>query len=259
MITSSANAQMKYISLLQRKASARKEDRAFVVEGVRLFSEVPRPLLLKTYVSERFRKEEIGKYKELFEGVSYEVVADSVFAAACDTQTPQGVLAIVRMPETLAASDVKDGLYLILDGIADPGNLGTIFRTAEAAGVSEIIMSADTVDLYNPKVVRSTMGSIFRMPHRVCSDIPKEIGKMQKDGIHCFVTCLAESEDYTKVSYRGATAVVIGNEAHGVSEAVLNACDQHIRIPMDGSIESLNAAIACAVVLFEAARQRRGQ
>ena len=190
MITSSANAQMKYISLLQRKASAREKDKSFVVEGVRLFSEVPKKLLLKTYVSERFRKEEIGKYEALFEGVSYEVVADRVFDAACDTQTPQGVLAIVRMPEVFPEKKGKAGLYLILDGIADPGNLGTIFRTAEAAGVSEIVMSAETVDLYNPKVVRSTMGSIFRMPHRRCSDLAGEIKKMQDSGIRCYATSL---------------------------------------------------------------------
>lgn len=257
MITSSANAQMKYISLLQRKASAREKDKSFVVEGVRLFSEVPKNLLLKTYISERFQKEEIGKYKALFDGVSYEVVADRVFDAACDTQTPQGVLAIVRMPEVFPEKKGKAGLYLILDGIADPGNLGTIFRTAEAAGVSEIIMSAETVDLYNPKVVRSTMGSVFRMPHQRCSDLEGEIKKMQESGIRCYATSLKESEDYTKVSYQEATAIVIGNEAHGVSEAVLDACRQHVRIPMDGSIESLNAAIASAVVLFEAARQRR--
>lgn len=257
MITSSANAQMKYISLLQRKASAREQDHAFIVEGVRLFSEVPRRLLLKTYVSQRFQDEEIGKYKDLFEGVSYEVVTDRVFDAVCDTKTPQGVLAVVRMPETKPGQKNVDGLFLILDGISDPGNLGTIFRTAEAAGVSEILLSSDTVDLYNPKVVRSTMGSVFRMPHRVCADLPGEIKKMGESGIRCYVTSLAQSEDYTKVSYKGATAVVIGNEAHGVSRAVLDACPQHIRIPMDGSIESLNAAIACAVVLFEAARQRR--
>lgn len=257
MITSSANAQMKYISLLQRKASAREKDKAFVVEGVRLFSEVPKKLLLKTYVSERFQKEEIGKNEALFDGVSYEVVADRVFDAVCDTQTPQGVLAIVRMPEVFPERSKTAGLYLLLDGIADPGNLGTIFRTAEAAGVSEIIMSAETVDLYNPKVVRSTMGSVFRMPHRRSNDLAAEIKKMQDNGIRCYATSLKESEDYTKVSYKEATAIVIGNEAHGVSDAVLDACKKHIRIPMDGSIESLNAAIASAVVLFEAARQRR--
>lgn len=257
MITSSANAQMKYISLLQRKASAREQERAFVVEGVRLFSEVPRQLLLKTYVSQRFQDEEIGKYKQLFDGVNYEVVTDRVFDSVCDTKTPQGVLAVVRMPETKTATKNREGLYLILDGIADPGNLGTIFRTAEAAGVTEILLSSDTVDLYNPKVVRSTMGSVFRMSHRVCRDLAKEIKEMEESGIRCYVTSLTQSEDYTKVSYKGATAVVIGNEAHGVSQAVLDACREHIKIPMDGSIESLNAAIACAVVLFEAARQRR--
>jgi len=257
MITSSANAQMKYISLLQRKTSAREKDKSFVVEGVRLFSEVPRDLLRKVYVSARFHKEEIEKYKDRFSGIEYEIVEDRVFAAVSDTQTPQGVLAIARMPQLKADKKSETGFYLYLDGISDPGNLGTIFRTAEAAGVSEIILSTDTVDLYNPKVVRSTMGSIFRMPHRVCEDLPGEIREMEANGVCCYVTTLAESEDYTRVSYTGRTGIVIGNEAHGVSAAVSEACGHHIRIPMDGSIESLNAAIACAVVLFEAARQRR--
>ena len=116
MITSSANAQMKYISLLQRKASAREKDKAFVVEGVRLFSEVPKKLLLKTYVSERFQKEEIGKNEALFDGVSYEVVADRVFDAVCDTQTPQGVLAIVRMPEVFPEMSKTAGLSRVYSG-----------------------------------------------------------------------------------------------------------------------------------------------
>ncbi|MGN0341201.1 MAG: TrmH family RNA methyltransferase [Roseburia sp.] len=269
MITSNSNPQVKNLIQLVKKAKARNEQRLFVVEGVKMFAEAPMGWIRQVYVSESFESKE--EHKKLLEHVSYEVVSDSVFKTISDTQTPQGILALLQQPsyelEDLLnwpdGSPTSDGLgdqsahLLVLEDIQDPGNLGTMFRTGEGAGISGIIMSRGTVDVFNPKVVRSTMGSIFRVPFYVAEDLKDTIEELKRRGVKHYAAHLLGSCSYDEPDYTGATAFLIGNEGNGLSDDIASMADCKIRIPMAGQVESLNAAIAATLLMYEAARQRR--
>ncbi len=167
MITSTSNAQIKELAKLQKKSRLRDEKGIFLVEGPRMTEEIPAERIEKVYASESFAK----KNKEFLEKLQapVELLTDTVFAYVSDTKTPQGILAIVKrlnytMNDLMQVKNQKAPHLVVLDNLQDPGNLGTIFRTAEAAGVTGILLSKDCVDIYNPKVIRSTMGAVFRMP-----------------------------------------------------------------------------------------------
>lgn len=153
--------------------------------------------------------------------------------------------------------DAKDAHLLVLDNIQDPGNLGTIFRTAEAAGVTGVFLSRDCADIYNPKTVRSTMGAIFRQPFVYVEDLPGAISRMKEKGICVFAAHLQGERSYDREDYRKKTAFLVGNEGNGLRREVEEMADVRVRIPMAGRAESLNAAIAAGVLMFEVARQRR--
>ena len=178
MITSTSNQQMKNLSLLMKKAKARNEQGIFIVEGRKMAEEIPAGWLEKTYVSESFLQEN----EEFLSGWEYEVVSDSVFKAVSDTQTPQGILCLVKKPEYELEQLLtgEDTHLLILESIQDPGNLGTMIRTGEGAGISGVIMNQTTVDLFNPKTIRSTMGSIYRVPFFVAEDLEETMKELQK-------------------------------------------------------------------------------
>ena len=148
-------------------------------------------------------------------------------------------------------------MWLLLDDIRDPGNLGTIMRTAEGAGMSAVIMGKGTADLFNPKTVRSTMGAIFRMPFIYADDITEIIMQIRDNGYNVYGTAMEGSIIYDKADYTKGAGIVIGNEANGIQDKVLECITGSIRIPMEGKLESLNAAVSAAVVMYEAARQRR--
>lgn len=147
---------------------------------------------------------------------------------------------------------------MILDNLQDPGNLGTIFRTAEAAGVTGIIMSRDCVDIYNPKTIRSTMGALYRMPFVYVEDLRETIHTLKEKSIKSYAAHLDGKNTYDKEDYRQGTAFLIGNEGNGLREEIAQCADTWIRIPMCGQVESLNAAVAATVLMFEVSRQRRG-
>ena len=146
---------------------------------------------------------------------------------------------------------------MILDGLQDPGNLGTLVRAGEGAGVSGIIMSENTVDIYNPKVIRSTMGSIFRVPFIYVKDLKEVIDKLNSKGISVYASSLEGAIEYDRPDYKKDTAFIIGNEAAGISKEILDITDKKIKIPMLGEVESLNAAVAGSILMYEAVRQRR--
>ena len=189
----------------------------------------------------------------------YTTVTDDVMKSMSDTQTPQGILCVVKQPSCVIEDimgNKKSHLLLILEGLQDPGNLGTIFRTSEAAGVTGIIMSRDTVDIYNPKTIRSTMGSIYRVPFIYSEDLYTDLDKLRAHGISVYAAYLTGSVSYDKCDYRSDTAFLIGNEGNGLSDKALSHSDTRVRIPMEGSVESLNAAVSAAVLMYEAHRQR---
>lgn len=223
-----------------------------------MFSEAPRERLVKTYVSESFVQEK--EHEKVLEGIEYEVVKDSVFAQMSDTLTPQGILTIVKQKyyglEEMGDSGKKP-LFLVLEDLQDPGNVGTIFRTAEGAGVTGIIMTKNCVDIYNPKTIRSTMGSVYRVPF-VCVDNLDEVLEWFKEKeILTYAAHLRGENFYDQEDYKKGSAFFIGNEGNGLSDELSEKADRWIKIPMEGQLESLNAGVAAAVLMYEASRQRR--
>jgi TrmH family RNA methyltransferase len=260
VITSSSNAQVKNLNLLQKKAKARKEQGVFLVEGLKMFEEARNAgLLLKTYVSESFYQKKIQEEASYFMNLDYEVVTDGIFKEVADTQTPQGIMGVVnRLEYSLIDILAKPTpMLLLLEDIRDPGNLGTIIRAAEGAGVSGIILNRSCVDIYNPKVIRSTMGSIYRVPFYQAENFIATIEEIKNQGIVIFAAHLMGRVYDTEGSFTGSCAFLIGNEANGLSEEASQMADIRIKIPMEGQVESLNAAIAAAILIYEAARQRR--
>lgn len=255
MITSSSNPQMKLIAQLNKKAKTRYEQRVFVVEGVKMCREVPKELIEKRYVSESFQKA-CGN-QEFLKDCAYEVVSDRVFAAVSDTKSPQGILCLVKMPE-YSLEDVmgQNPHLLILEDIQDPGNLGTMMRTGEGAGITGMVMSRSSVDIFNPKAIRSTMGSLFRVPFYITGDLPGTIRAIKERGIALYAAHLQGKRSYQEPDYRSACGFLIGNEGNGLSREIAGLADTYIKIPMAGKVESLNAAIAAALLMYEVHRQR---
>ena len=253
MITSTSSSQVKHVISLLSKARERKKNKEYVVEGVRMVSEVPADLLVKIYMSERFHSNNPEYVHELVkkQGISsdsIEIVADNVFDRMSQTQTPQGIMAVVRMKDSSISDMLTDNPLLILvENLQDPG---------EGAGVTGVIMSSNTVDIYNPKTIRSTMGSIFRVPFVYVQDFSDAVSQCQNAGIKVYAAHLDGKNTYLGEDYREGTAFLIGNEGNGLTEDITKQADTLIRIPMQGEVESLNAAIACTILTYEAVRQR---
>lgn len=268
MITSTSNQQIKNLSALIKKAKERKNQGLFVVEGPRMCLEAPFSWVDAIYVSESFHMDskEWELLKEYMaaaqkEGITIrcEVVSDSVFKAISDTQTPQGILAVVKMPKYELFELLKGDrtLLLVLESIQDPGNLGTMIRTGEGAGITGIIMNRTTVDLFNPKTIRSTMGSIYRIPFFIAEDLEETINEVKKAGVSLYAAHLKGKISYDVPDYTKACGFLIGNEGNGLSTEIADLASEYVRIPMEGKVESLNAAISASLLSYECNRQRR--
>ncbi len=266
MITSLSNQRMKHVVQLTSKASLRKREGVFIVEGIKMFLEAPVEDIQEIYVSEglleRKGEDGCGDLYDRLEELGYETVSTSVFEKMSDTRAPQGVLCVMKQPSytmDMVLHRQERPLLLLLENLQDPGNLGTIIRTGEGAGVSAVIMSRDTVDIFNPKTIRSTMGSVYRVPFLYVEDFREAIGQVRAAGIHIFAAHLQGQTSYDGEDYREGTAFLIGNEGNGLTEETARLADHYIRIPMAGQVESLNAGIASALLMYEAARQRGWQ
>ena len=294
MISSTGNGKIRELVRIKKSPRERSERGVFLVEGIKMFREIPPDLCQEVYVSESFLQTEEGAaaLSRLPETEAVPV-SDSVFQHLSDTQSPQGVLAVVRQMQyeqkDLMASNVsrtktppvnasetkmppvnasetktppdcdperKTPLIVVLESLQDPGNLGTIIRTAEAAGASGILLGKGCADIYNPKVTRSTMGSIFRVPFVYADDLQGAVINLKECGIRILAAHLEGSVGLYEESLEGPTAILIGNESRGLSDETAALADRAVRIPMSGSVESLNAAVAAAVCMFEAKRQR---
>ena len=248
---------MKYLQQLQKKRKLRDEDGVFLAEGLRMFEETPGDRIQKAYVTETFYQ----KQKKLLaeKGVHPEVLSDSVFDKISATMTPQGILCIVNRRESTKEEimGAERPFLVVLDNLQDPGNLGTILRTAEGAGVTGILLSRDCVDIYNPKVIRSTMGSIYRMPFLYVEDLALLLDELKGFGITAYAAHLNGARFYDEEDYRTGCAFLIGNEGNGLRDEITAKADRKIKIPMHGKVESLNAAMAAGILMYEACRQRR--
>lgn len=257
IITSTSNPKVKELLQLRKKSKIRKKEGVFIAEGARMTAEALPRDVVGLYVSQTYyekHKEELLRFQQ-----KLEVLTDTVYDYVSDTKSPQGILAVVRQPQ-YGFSEILAGKtphILVLDNIQDPGNLGTIFRTAEAAGVTGILMSQDCVDIYNPKTIRSTMGAIYRMPFLYMEDIVEGVEWLKKNYIRIYAAHLEGKQDYDKEDYSSGIAFLIGNEGNGLRPEIAACADTWVQIPMEGQAESLNAAVASAVLMFEVARQRR--
>lgn len=262
MITSVHNKFIKEAAALLAKKKERDRRGLFVVEGVKLFEEAPAERIVQVYIADSARPQLAAQYGEKLKSLPCEIVSDEVFEKMSDTVTPQGILCLMRqysynIEEILSKEKKKHMLFILLEDLQDPGNLGTIFRTAEAAGADGVVMSSRTADIYNPKTIRSTMGSVYRVPFFYEADLSSIIRRLRKAGVSVYAAHLSGKADYDVCDYRGSTAFLIGNEGRGLREETAAAADERIRLPMEGQVESLNAAVASSILLYEAYRQRR--
>lgn len=225
-----------------------------------MFEEAPEEQICEVFLTaEAFEK--IQSRKELLEKLkktSYEIVTDELFVKMADTQTPQGVLCVLRQQSYRLEDmlDAKRPLLIVLENLQDPGNLGTILRTGEGAGVTGVILSRQTVDIYNPKTIRATMGSIYRVPFVYVESLQETLQLLHGRGIHTYAAHLAGEKYYDSFSFREGTAFLIGNEGNGLTKETADLAEHYLKIPMEGRVESLNAAIATALLMYEAHRQR---
>lgn len=255
IISSPQNPLIKNIIQLQNKKSARKKQKLFIVEGIKSIQEIPKHYHVKYYITTPLvEKKQIPALDEK----KWIIVTQEVYKTISDTETPQGAMAIVEIPELQLENLSVDplGVYLVLENLQDPGNLGTIIRTAHAFGIKQVLISKGSVDLYSPKVVRSTMGSLFHVTAYTDYDIDEYIYHLKKHKICTYVTDLEESQPIFQIAFQKPMAIIIGNEGNGVSEYVKQIADYKMKIPMPGGSESLNASIAASICIYEVMRQQ---
>ena len=261
MITSVANQKVKQVVAWQTKAKERRKDNVFPVEGLKMFEEAPEKWIREVYIEESLleKLDKEGAAYQKLERVGFEVVSSEVFKRMSDTQTPQGILAIVERPayQFDELLKIEKPLFVILEDLQDPGNLGTIIRTGEGAGVSAVFMTKNTVDIYNPKTIRATMGSIYRVPFAIVEDIEETIAGLHKAGVKTYAAHWAGKDYYDSFSFKEGTAFLIGNEGNGLKKETADAASAYLKIPMEGRVESLNAAIATSLLMYEVHRQRK--
>lgn len=256
MITSSSNDKVKYVRKLQTQKSVRHRDERFVMEGVRLVEEGIRASVVPSLVfyTEALAEESRGKALlttlEALDAPCY-AVSESVMEDCSDTVTPQGILVVVPFPEFPRPDPLTFGL--IVDRLGDPGNLGTLLRTALAAGVEQVLLAPGTVDFSNPKVVRSAMGAHLHLP---IADADWNTIAEAVAGCDVWLAAAAGRRRYTDVDWTRRAALIIGSEAHGAGDKARALADGRVSIPIKLAVESLNAAVAAAVILFEVVRQR---
>ncbi|MCM1191899.1 MAG: RNA methyltransferase [Butyrivibrio sp.] len=261
MITSSSNSRVKQVIQWQKSAKERNQAGVFPAEGFKMFEEVPEESLREVYLSQGAyeKREFFPALWEKLERTGYELVADDILARMCDTRTPQGILFVAGQPRYKPEQllDVPNPLLVVLEKLQDPGNLGTIIRTGEGAGITGVIMDRQTVDLFNPKTIRATMGSVFRVPFFYTDNLQEMVAHLHERGIRTYAAHLEGKRYYESFSFCGGTAFLIGNEGNGLSRELTELAEEAVKIPMEGRVESLNAAVAASLLMYEAHRQRK--
>lgn len=261
VITSKDNEIIKNIKKLKDK-KFREQEHKYIIEGIKLIEEaVKESAKINTVVvcEDCVKNEEIDS-KLLYEVAKYNCiyVSERVFSLLTDVKNPQGILAVIEKEAEKEQIDYNEDLIVVLDKVQDPGNLGTILRTVDSIGLKQIIVAEGSGDIFNPKVVRSTMGAIFRVKVKISQDIQKTIAEIKKHKFKVVSTSLATDKSIYDVKYEKC-AIIIGNEANGVSKELQDASDELVKIPMLGNTESLNASVATGIVLYEYVRQKLGK
>lgn len=255
------------LSLQQKKQREKQE--AYLIEGPNLLREAleNNGVLIQVFCREAFdgqRLEQLTLLNELEKrSIPMSILSEKLFQKLCDTQTPQGIVGVVKKPcyseETFfkTTSNRQNSNVLVLDRLQDPGNLGTILRTADAAGFQGVLVRKGTGDLFAPKVVRSAAGALFRLPVFFTDSVEETIGYLRKYGKRIVATTLQKSKLYYEANLCGNIGLIIGNEGNGICQEFIDQADETIRIPMEGTVESLNAAVAAGILMYEAVRQKQ--
>ena len=258
-ITSKDNELIKHIRKLKDK-KYRDESNEYVVEGVKLVEEAVKENAkikqiivcedtTRTYEIPTHVMLEIAKYECIY-------VTDKVFSAITQVTKPQGIMAIIEKEKETQEIDYTEDIIIALDGVQDPGNLGTILRTVDSIGLKQILVSKESADAFNSKVVRSTMGAIFRVKIIECEDLKKTLKEIKKHKFDVIVTSLDTERSIYDIKYN-KKVIVIGNEANGVSKEIQEMADTKVKIPMLGKTESLNASVATAIIVYEYVRTEK--
>lgn len=255
ILSSKDNSNIKNAVKLRKSAKYRRESGLFIAEGVRICMDA---MLSKAHIDTFFASEKAGeKYADDFSKLQkYSdktfIVSDKIFNQMCDTESPQGFLCVIKALDKTACFDkIKTGdKFLALDNLQDPGNLGTILRTAEALNVTGIVLSADCCDIYSPKVVRGSMGAVFRLPFVVSDTISGYLNAHSELESYAAVVS-ASADKITTTPFASPCIVAVGNEGNGLKEETISACKHKITIPMEGRAESLNAAVAASIIMWE--------
>lgn len=257
VITSTQNPKIKHLLLLQQKSAERRKEGLFVVEGRR---ELQHCIDAGFGIDTIFYSEELGGGSEEFGvGSDYVRVSPSLYERIAYRGGTEGVIAIVRS-RTIGLADLRlkvNPLLIVLESVEKPGNLGAVMRSADAAGADAVIVCDPLTDLYNPNLIRSSIGSVFTVPCVACTSA-ECIGWLKGNGIRILTAQLQDSSLYYDTEMTGPTAIVMGTEATGLTNVWREAADAHIRIPMLGRLDSLNVSVSASILLYEAVRQRGG-
>ena len=258
VISSKDNDFIKHIKKLKEK-KYRDLNKEFVIEGIKLIKEAieEKAEIKQIVICDNCQNSDIIPKELMYEIAKYACVyvTENVFKTISDVNTPQGILAVIGRNTGEAEIDYTQDIIVALDDIQDPGNLGTILRTVDSIGLNQILVSKGTADSYNPKVVRSTMGAIFRVKIIECEDLEKTLREAKKQKFKLVVTSLQTEKSLYDIDFN-RKVIVIGNEANGVEQKIQDLADEKIKIPMLGKTESLNASVATGIVLYEYVRQK---
>lgn len=258
VITSKENDLIKHIKKLADK-KYRDKNNCYIVEGIKLVEEAIKE---EADIEKIIICEESTHTSEISKNLMYEIakydcvyVTEKIFKTLTQVMNPQGIMAIIKKGAERPHIKYNEDIIVALDDIQDPGNLGTILRTVDSIGLKQIIVSKGTADAYNPKVVRSTMGAIFRVEIIEVENLKETIEAMKRNNYELVVTSLQTESSIYDIDYN-KKIIVIGNEANGVSKEIQDMADRKIKIPMLGKTESLNASVATAIILYEYIRQK---
>lgn len=254
-IESKDNNLFKLVKKLKERRTRDKEG-MFILEGLRLIEEAIKANMVIEYII--VSKEYEEKFEKFFlTNVEFEnkinIFSNVLFSQISSTENSQGIIAITKKKEY--EYNLDGDFYLVCDKVQDPGNLGTIIRTAHAAGVNGIILTKGTVDIYNDKTIRSTMGSIFYIPIFYDDNNFSMIKDLKKDGFSLVATSLKESKNFFDENLKSKIILAVGNEGNGITQELFELADKKVKIPMPGGAESLNVSIATSIILFEKVRQ----
>ncbi len=258
VITSKDNEIIKHIKKLADK-KYRDQNNCYIIEGIKLVEEA---IQEDAQIEKIIICEESTKTSEISKNLMYEIakhdciyVTEKIFKSLTQVMNPQGIMAIVKKNKERPVVKYDEDIIVALDDIQDPGNLGTILRTVDSIGLKQLIVSKGTADVFNPKVVRSSMGAIFRIEVIEVENLKEAIEAMQRNNFELVVTSLQTENSIYDVEYK-KKIIVIGNEANGVSKEIQELADKKVKIPMLGKTESLNASVATAIILYEYVRQK---